>query len=247
MKRFRWNYWSCSRFADLVRGEEKPRALGLKEWEDWRRENSSKRPIRFFLAEAVLDKIQDLILLPRDIVDTMYTWWHNRFVAKTHYLKTGLKPGVFHELDERIMYGLFNELVEFVEVDLAFMGSYGEGKYKFVGGRCPQAGVDHLLWSSGLTLGGDGFLEKDDPDYDKPTPQAESAAEILKLYRWWREVRPARPDPHDESNWSDLYDKDPSAERDTAAERLHEIEEGYDKEDDEMLQTLVKIRRHLWT
>lgn len=248
MRKFRWNYWSCSRFADWVRGEEKPLALGFGEWEDWRRGNAARRPIRFFLAETVLDWIQNLWMLPWDLAESIHAWWHNRFVSKTHYLKTGLKPGKFHELDERIMHGLFNELVEFVEVDLAHMGSYGEGKkYRFLFGRCPEAGVDHLLWAKDLTQGEDGFVQEGDPDYNKPTPQAESAAEILKIYIWWKRVRPFRPDPHDESRWSEFYDQEESEERHAAANRLEEIEAEYESEDDAMLHTLIKIRRHLWT
>ena len=248
MRKFRWNYWSCSRFADWVRGERKPPALGLRDWEDWRKQTSAKKPIRFYLAETLLDNAQNIVMFPRDVADAVYYWWYNRFVAKTHFLKTGLEPGCFHELDERIMQGLFNELVEFVEVELALMGSYGEGKsYKFVRGRCPEAGVDHLLWSSSLTFGEDELIEKDDPQYGQPTRQAESSASILKLYRWWKFDRSARPDPHDASGWSLLYDEDPSKERDEAFESLSSIEERYEKEDEDMLVLLIKIRKHLWT
>lgn len=223
-------------------------ALGFEEWEDWRKENSSKRPIRFFLAETVLDRVQDCLMFPRDVSDSLRSWWNNRFVAKTHFLKTGLEPGKFHELDERIMHGLFNEFVEFVEVDLAFMGAYEDKKrYRFVQGRCPEAGVDHLLWASSLTYGGDGMVDEGDPDYDMPTPQASASMDMLKLYRWWKEVRPARPNSHDESGWSDFYDKPYSEDKNASADRLQEIEDAYEREDDEMICLLVKIRRHLWT
>ena len=246
MRRFRWNYWSCSRFADWVRGEKKPLALGLNEWGDWRRHNAAKKPIRFFLAETALDRIQDLWMLPCDIASSVRAWWHNRFVSKTHYLKTGLEPGKFHELDERIMHGLFNELVEFVEVDLAHMGSHGQGKkYKFTFGRCPEAGIDHLLWAKSLTFGGDGFAQEGDPDYNNPTPQAESSAEILNLYTWWKRVRPFRPDPHEESRWSEFYDQEESEDRHAAFNRLEEIEAEYEREDEAMLHALIKIRKQL--
>jgi hypothetical protein len=248
MRRSRLNYWSCSRFANWVRGEDKPLALEWHKWEEWSRDVSARRPIRFFIAEEVLDKAQDIIMFPGDFWHSLSSWWENRFVSKTHYLKTGLEPGRYHELDERIMHGLFNELVEFVEVELAHMQSYGEGKkYNFVRGRCAEAGVDHLLWTSDLKCGDDYFVDKDDPKYGEPTPQAESAKSILKLYRWWKEVRPNRPDPHDSSGWSLLYDEGPSAQRDEAFDRLTEIEEGYDREDDEMISLLVNIRRSLWT
>jgi hypothetical protein len=248
VRRSRANYWSCSSFANWVRGEKKPGALEWEAWEKWRKEVSARRPVRYFIAEEVLDKIQDLVMLPRDIAGSVSAWWHNRFVAKTHFLKTGLEPGRYHELDERILHGIFNELREFVEVELALLQSWGEGKrYRFRRGRCPEAGVDYLEWASALTYGQDGFVSKKDPKYGKPTPQAEASSKMLEIYRWWTETRPARPDPSDASGWSEVWESgDEKAKRDSS-KRMYKIERGYDKEDERMLVSLIKIRKHLWT
>lgn len=245
MRRSRINYWSCSRFADWARGEKKPPALEWNAWEEWRRETSARRPFRFFLAEKVLDVLQDIVMFPRDMLDSIYSWWYNRFVSKTHYLKTGLRPGKLHELDDRILHGLFNEFVEFVEVDLAHMQAWGEKKYVFRKGRCPEAGVDHLLWASDLKY--DEFMEKDDPLWGKPTPQAEAAIKMLEIYRWWTEARPNRPDPMEESGWSEHYDGKDEEKKDVASKKLQELEESYDSEDERMLVDLIKIRKSLWT
>lgn len=248
----RINYWSCSRFADWIRGGKKPPALQWDEWEKWREENRRLHPLRFFLAEEVLDRLQDLFMFPWDIRRSISAWWDNRFVSKTHVLKTGLPAGKYHELDTRILHGLFNELVEFVEVELAHMQNYGENekKYRFKRGRCPEAGVDHLEWAMGLKHD-DSFLSKKDPDWGKPTPQAKAAAKTLELYRWWKEVRPARKDPHDASGWSEVWDKEQSKANDkakmAAIKRLQKIEEEYDGEDEKMLVRLIKIRKSLWT
>ena len=246
MMRSRVNYWSCSKFADWVRGEKKPAALEWNAWEEWRRNASSKRPFRFFLAEKVLTTLQDIFMFPWDVADSINSWWRNRFVSKTHFLKTGLEPGRFHELDDRILHGLFNEFREFVEVDLAHMQAWGENKYRFRKGRCPEAGIDHLIWASGLKYD-EPFMDKDDPLLGKTTPQAEAASKMLELYRWWVEVRPNRPEPHDESGWSEFWDKDDEEKKHAAHERLQEIEESYDSEDDMMLIDLIKIRKSLWT
>lgn len=248
MKRSRINYWSCSRFADWVRGEKKPGALEWDAWEEWRKDVSSKRPVRYFLAEEALDKIQNFVMFPWDFAESVSAWWHNRFVAKTHFLKTGLRPGSFHELDDRILNGLFNEFQEFVEVDLAHMQSYGEGRrYRFKKGRCPEAGVDYLVWASGLTHGEDGFVRKGDPKYGKPTPQAEASAKMLEIYRWWTEVRPNRPDPSDASGWSGAWESDDEKEKRAASIRMYKMEKEHDREDERMLVSLVRIRKNLWT
>lgn len=247
MRRSRINYWSCSKFADWVRGTKKPLALEWDSWEDWREEASSKRPIRYFIAETVLNRLQDLFNFPWDVSHSFSAWWNNRFVAKTHFLKTGLRPGQYHELDERILHGLFNEFREFVESELARMQGWGDEKYVFKRGRCPEAGVDHLIWASDLKYD-DAFISKNDPLWGKPTPQAKAAEKMLDLYKWWTEVRPNRPDPHEASGWSKHWDKkgDDKAKA-AASDRLQKIEEEYDSEDEKMLIRLIRLRKSLWT
>jgi len=247
MMRSRMNHWSCSVFADWVRGEKKPMALEFGEWEKWHEEASSRRPVRHFIAEEVLDRIQDFILLPWDMSDSFRSWWHNRFVSKSHFIKTGLQPGRFHELDERILHGLFNELVEFVEVDLAMQQAFGDKSYEFKRGRCREAGLDHLRWSSDLRFGPDEFVSEKDRMYGKPTPQAKSSMVIAELYNWWTETRPNRPDPSEASGWSALFEAEDSKEKRAALKKLWKMEQDYDREDEKMLIRLVKIRKHLWT
>lgn len=248
--RQRVNYWSCSRFADVVRGEKKPLALGLEEWEVWRKDARSKRPIRYFLAEEVLNCVQNMVNFPRDLWNSFRNYWNNRFVFKTHCLKTGLPPGRFHELDDRMLHGLFNELVEFVEYDLAHAHAWGDNKdkYEFKRGRCAEAGVDHLEWASGLKFGKEEGFKKGDPGWGKPTPQAKAALVIKELYKWWKEDRPSRLDPMEVSGWSSACEGEASEKSKKAAfKRLSDLEESYEKEDERMLVKLIKIRKSLWT
>jgi hypothetical protein len=241
------NHWSCSRFADFLRGESKPKALGLDEWKEWRERVRSEHPVGYYLAERLLPALQKFVFFPADTLDSLRSYCRNRFVTKTHFLKTGLKPGSYHEIDERIIHGLFNELKEFVEVELAHLQSYHkEKRYNFRNGRCPQAGIDHLKWAASLRYGESEFVEKDDPDYGKPTPQAESAVKIMELYGWWTETRPNRPDPMEASGLNDCYEKN-IKDKKAAFKKLNKIEREYDREDDKMLVRLVKLRRHLWT
>lgn len=242
------NYWSCSKFADLLRGEAKPRALSLEEWEDWRKRVRSERPVRYFLAENLLTSVQKFLYFPSNLLDSIRSYWRNRFVTKTHCLKTGLRPGSYHELDERIIHGLFNELKEFVEVELAQIQSYyKDRKYKFRKGHCAQAGLDHLKWASGLKFDESMAFKPGDPEYGKPTPQAESAVKMEQLYRWWTEIRPNRPDPAEASGLRDRENKLSKKDRKAAFRKMDKIEREYEREDDKMLVQLIKLRRHLWT
>jgi hypothetical protein len=106
-------------------------------------------------------------------------------------------------------------------------------------------------------------VDKGSEDYGRPTRQAENAQEILALYRWWREVYPNRPDPMDASGWTaycelrrtngrDFFDFEDKTEEEakmsrTALDKSHEIEAAYDKEDEEMMIRLIKVRDSLWT
>ncbi len=106
--------------------------------------------------------------------------------------------------------------------------------------------------------------EPDSPNIGKPTYQAEKALEILALYKWWTEVYPNRPDPHDASGWtaycelnrlsnggkmSFSADKTPALKKASklALKELRKIEEAYEKEDEAMMIRLIKIRNSLWT
>lgn len=102
LKRSRINYWSCSGFANLIRGTIKPPALGWDEWEVWRQESEKKHPYRYWVAEKVLNFLQDIVNLPMDVYHTIKVYIRNRFVDKLHYLRTGLKPGEYYDLDHRI-------------------------------------------------------------------------------------------------------------------------------------------------
>ena len=115
IQKFRYNYWSCSKFANFIRGTPKPWALEWDEWEDWRKTAKEKHPWRFWLAEEGLNKLQNFFFFPYDVWSSWKYYYKIRFRDKLHYLKTGFKPGEYYDLDERILYALFNELKIFVE------------------------------------------------------------------------------------------------------------------------------------
>mgnify|MGYP003350456850 CR=1 FL=1 len=115
---------------------------------------------------------------------------------------------------------LFNELVDFVEVELAWwhlawspeerpkynMPWWAVGWWRVRLWRCPQAGLDNLAWQSEIVAKEDYGLNPGDKGYGELTRQAINAREILELYKWWTEVYRNRPDPHDASGWSEYCD-----------------------------------------
>ena len=101
-------------------GIEKPVALEWGGWEKWDAKIKKEKPFAFFLTETLPDFINDVAeYIPTPISDIRY-YCRNRFYRKTHVLPTGFKPGEYHDLDERILHGIMNGLVDYVEVELAY-------------------------------------------------------------------------------------------------------------------------------
>ena len=252
LKRSRYNYWSCSNLADVIRGTKKPYALGWKEWDDWHNEAQKKYPTRYWLAEKGLKKLQDFVMFPSDLYYTIKTYIQNRWIDQTHVLKTGLKPGEYYEFDYKVLHGLFNELSDYVEIELAATSRYDKSKkYKFINSRSKEAGLDHLDWASSLVYNEDYGTIKDEKHYGELTPQALSAQKVKELYLWWKDVRPNRPDPHEVYNYKadddELFSSNLSDERLKVFYDIENAEEKYDEEDTEKLIELIKIRREIWS
>jgi hypothetical protein len=234
------DHWTCSKFADKIRGSEKPFALEWDAWGAWHDDAKKKHPFRYWVAEELLRKLQDFINLPIDIYHTVEIYIRNRFIDKIHYLRTDLTPGEYYDLDTRILHALFTELTDLVEVECASMQRYNEENinYVFKKGRCSLAGLDYLNWAGRLKYDESMGFNPEHEDYDKPTAQAEAALTTLELYNWWKN-RDNRPDPHTMS----------TKEKDGPQYylKIDDTEQKYENEDTDMLVKLVKIRGSLWT
>ena len=273
-------YWSCTPFADWLRGTPKKGALTSDGWAEWEDEAKRYHPVRYWLAEEGLGYVQDFVTWPiRTLYDIKY-YINNRWVSRTHSLTAhprDIKPGQWQDVGNRFLPCLFNELVDFVEIESAWMhiawGSeedrakykapfWATGWFRWRTWRCPQAGLDHLDWA--MTLTNSDWVDENDPNYGKPTGQALRAKEIKELYTWWTTTYRNRPDPHDASGWSayceslrikhgdrwiGVSEKDPAIRNAStkAMKLLDKIEKAYDKEDEQMMIRLIKIRDSLWT
>lgn len=274
------HYWSCTKFANWLRGTPKPSSATSQGWGSWRKSAQAAHPIRYWLADTGLDYVQDVIYWPvTKLYDVKY-YINNRWVTRSHSLTAharDIKPGSWHDVGNRFLPCLFNELVNFVEVEQAWhhiawdkdartkykAPFYATGWFRWRTWRCPQAGLDYLDWAGGLKMD-EQWISKDDPSYGKFTPQAIAAQEIKALYLWWTQIHPNRPDPYDESGWTlycesrktsdpdDFMGREDSTESDrietkTSLDKLAALEKQYDEEDEEMLIRLIRIRSSLWT
>lgn len=218
--RDRHNYWSNTAFADKLRGIKKPKALTLHDWIDWRETVKKETPVRYWLAEKALNRLQNIVYFPCDLYQTVRIYVKNRWITKSHCLtasKKDIPPGEWCDLADRIIYCLFNELVKFVEVEAAHIYRIG----RFEGAKDlsnSEAGLRWLQWQSEQTGG-----------------MSKSAPVIIELYNWWTDERPSRVNPYSlEVNGGDYSE-------------VWALNDKYEEEDTRQLKRLIDIRGSLWT
>jgi len=272
------DYWTCSKFADWLRGSDKLSAGTSKEWRQWKQASKEAHPFRYWLVEEGLDKLQDIWMWIPDRINDVRYYVNNRWVSHSHRLTAhprDIKPGQWQDVGHRFLPCMFNELVDFVEIEQAWhhcmwddqarkkynVPWWRSGWLRWRTWRCPEAGLDYLKWAQTLT--NEEFLDEDQKHLAEPTYQAKAAKEILELYTWWKEVYPKRPDPYDASGWHDycnmrrdkgydLLDMEDKTPEETdmcnrSLESLRKIEEQYETEDEIMMIRLIKVRQSLWT
>ena len=270
-------YWSNTRLANWIRGTAKPGAETGPGWRAWNREAKQAQPIRYWIAEEALDWLQDFVTWPiRKLYDIKY-YVNNRWITRTHALSAhprDIRPGSWCDVGNRFLPCLFNELVDFVEIEQAWhyvvwnseeqkkyqTPWWAKGWFRIRTWRSAEAGMAYLGWASELRI------DEKDPASEYTT-QALAAQEIISLYHWWVDVRPLRADPMDASGWSAWCESRRSKETEdndfftmldnkTPAERAessrildisHQIEADYEAEDEEMMIRLIRIRQSLWT
>jgi hypothetical protein len=215
----RSHYWSCSKFADWVRGTPKLGAGTSEQWDEWDSKAKRYNPVRYWLAEEGLDYVSNVVYFIPDTIYAIKYYINNRWVSRTHSLTAhpkDIKPGSWCDVGNRFLPCLFNELVDFVEIELAWShiawGSeedkakyaapfWASGWFRWRVWRCPQAGLDNLEWQRQLRWNEDE-VGKDFKGLGELTPQAVKAQEILDLYTWWSQTYRNRPDAYEASGWT---------------------------------------------
>lgn len=264
----RTSYWSSSKIGNWIRGTEYPEHASSQGWDAISAIAKATHPVRYWIAETLLDKIQDVVMFPQDKYYDIKYYIDNRWVTKTHALTAhpkDIKLGEWCDLGYRFLPCMFNELVNFVEIELAWSfirwdNENAKAKYNypnywfghFRDWRCKQAGLDYLQWASTISY------SNSENKVPQLSQQALVAIELAKLYTWWTEERPNRVDPSDVSGINEFYDNDKGdifrdrpPEEDAKLKSMREIEydieQRYQIEDTEMMIRLIKIRDGLWT
>jgi hypothetical protein len=276
----RSHYWSCSKFADWVRGTPKLGAGTSEQWDEWDRKAQGYSKVRYWLAEEGLDYVSNIVYFIPDTLHSIKYYINNRWVSRTHSLTAhvkDIKPGNWCDVGNRFLPCLFNELVDFVEVELAWWHIawddearkqfaapwYARGWFRWRTWRNPECGLANLEWQRQLRWTEDEVGE-DFKGLGELTPQAVKAQEILDLYTWWTKTYRNRPDPYEASGWTAACEaqreanggklswgipKDPVIKKaQTKAHKLlQKIEADYEAEDEAMMIRLIKVRHGLWT
>ena len=244
-------YWSNSKFADVIRGTPKIKMGTSQQWYNWEKTAKQAHPIRFWIAEELLDFIQNFVQYPIIKLNEVRYYIMNRWISHTHRLTahpSDIKPGTWIDVGDRFLPCMFNELVDFVEIETpAMSGLFNRSNWLFRrSDRHPEIGVAHLEWATKLKI---DYVEETHPDYGKPTHQAIAAQEIIDLYNWWKTVYRNRPDPYDVYLGSDFVGTEPpdSIAMRTLFSSVNELEMKQQQEDEEMMIRLIKVRGSLWT
>lgn len=216
----RSHYWTIGKFAGWIRGTPSPGALTSEGWDEWHEKASKLYPIRYWIAEEGLDYLQTIVYYIPDKLNDVRYYINNRFVSRSHSLTAharDIRPGSWSDVGNRFLPCMFNELVDFVEIEQAWHHCmwadearskfnppwWRSGWLRWRTWRCPQAGLAYLTWASGLVIDKDMGAEPGSDGYGEPTYQATAAKEIIALYTWWTETYRNRPDPYEASGWSD--------------------------------------------
>lgn len=262
------NYWTCTKFADWIRGTPKLRVGTSAQWKEWRLTAEQAHPTRYWIAEEGLSMLQDVVYYIPEKIRDLEWYLQNRFVDKPHALTAhprDIKPGEYADLSTRLLHCSFNELVNFVECEKAWMyaisypkalDAMGISSYETISlyrtfneFRHPLAGIAYLNAEADLVYDESWGVELGDAKYGMPTDQALNAKWVLAAYEWWSETRPARPDPYDASGWlacsAETTDLTPYQKE--CLNKVTEIEMQYEAEDTKWLVELMQNRKSMWT
>lgn len=245
----RGTYWDCTDFSNWVQGKvgmiPKPFSATSKGWREWKEANMKSHPTWYWITEEGFNAAQDIVYFPYDVYMNFYYWFRNAYITKPHVINTGLKKGQWYDTDTRMMAGLFNIVVEFVEVEKAIRNDssrHHQDKSKLDNRRL--SGLEYLDWEIGLG--------------EESPFQSAAAKETKEIYLWIKDVRPNRPESHDVSGWSeycsnkkDLFEDEEDEEKQLQVHKIldecHKIDEQYEKEDNDMLIRIVTNRGSMWT
>lgn len=240
----RSNYWAHSKPVKWVRNKVGLGYLNCgtsEEWAAYEKKCKIEHSIWDWLTDDFIDKIQDVVCFPKDLLDAMWYALNARFWDKYWMAGSDLNKWKYHEINTRMLHCNFELLVNFIEYEKASLSYWCGNKKKrpwyldtkpfkyWFDRRDPAAGLAYLEWEMSLTKDDDWYggceehiaEAKEKGEYGKLTPQAEAAKTSYELYHWWKE-RVNRPDPYEFTGLNEWYANRPEGE--SIWDRLGNIE-----------------------
>jgi len=159
-KRTRMSYWCHSKVFSWMLPEESNEPFTFAKLKEQIGTGINTTP----LIERIIDKLQDIIMFPSDLVYSIKIYFKNS-KGNTHVLDGGLEKGQWYDLTGRIPLCLFGELEKFIE---------------------KEKGLETHEWEKTLTFNEDWGVKPDDEKYGKLTHQALAAIEQDEIYTWWK-------------------------------------------------------------
>lgn len=235
----------------------------IDEWEEYDTNFKKNAPTRHFIMKTIPSMWNKIAWPIAHRYTDIKNWVRFRTYDKYHVLKTGLPPG-YNDKPEQMLHVNFNLLVDYVEVELAWLNYITDDSIKRPwwqerNFRDRELGIKHLEWE--MTL--------DDPNlppHERNMVQARTAKQLKSMYIWWTEVRPNRKELEFKikrsfelamiEKYGEMYQLSSKfqEEQKEACKRFADYsadsraqEDGWRTEDATMLKNLMDVREFLWT
>lgn len=206
--------------------------MSAEEYEKYREKYKNTISYKIIdIIDSMRNNLYDFIMLSVNGFYDIRYYIFSRYIWKCHYLDTKLAKGDFYEFDERLMHGMFNSFVDYIE------GEKSNARYNiFSGCRDAKAGIEQLK------------IEIEECEGDTK----EQALWELAAYNWWVNIRPARVDPNEDfyllhETFSAEELLNPTEEIKKDIELIYEKEKRYIEEDTKWMIELVQRRYKIWT
>lgn len=231
-----------------------PESATTEEWNEWN-DKAKQYKFKWFIADTVPDWLVSTFTYPYERVSKLM----NKYIRKHSQINiTTLKDNEWYDTETRMLHGMFQLLVDYVELEKAHVQiifkekdtpMYMRNTYY----RSGIMGLKYLDWEVSLGKKAKEFSN-----------QSKNAKIVRDLYIWWTSTRPQRTDVmdvkgsmgvstnefyNDEETLSSIgrrKDKEPELYEDVN-KAYEDAEKAYKEEDEKMLIKLIKIRDSLWT
>jgi hypothetical protein len=196
-----------------------------EEWIAWHKKCKTDAPKLTFLVNSFDAVIRWFSIKYRRLVTDTRWYWYNRFKQSHHIKITTLKKGQFYEASEMILHGVFQEIVNFVE----------KGK--------PSEMEEYTL-----------MLNNQPNEYDQLTENQQQMIKVVyEAYHFWKNydnrlktIDEMYPTSDEKEDIMEHFTVENLEKNKDQFAKIREASEQLEKETEEHLINIMKIRRSLW-